>query len=119
MEKRKEARFQTDGPALITILGSPDAAPIPCMVVDISGNGMRLRAPEAIAFGTPVKVELRDMLALGEVVRCEPDGEGCLIALSLHHALHHLDSLEKLNRSLLGERTEEQSEAPTRHNEKK
>ncbi|HEX5432340.1 MAG TPA: PilZ domain-containing protein [Bryobacteraceae bacterium] len=119
-DQRKETRFPANEPASITLLDFPGAAAIDCVLTDVSGRGMRVRMQTPIAPGAPVKVHVRDTLALGEVIRSERDGESFLVALHLRHSLRHLDALEKLNRSLMGERVEQEiPEATTRHNERK
>ena len=72
-------------------------------VLDASGSGLRLRVPEVIPCGAPVKVDAQDMLMLGEVTRCEPEQGAYIVGLHLSHSLAALAELQKLNRALLGE----------------
>jgi hypothetical protein len=101
MERRSEPRVEANAPVIVTELGSQGRHPMGGMAQDISGCGMRLKLPQAIACGAPVRVETKDMLLLGEVVRCEPDGEGFRIGLTIHHSLKDLQELDSLCRSLL------------------
>lgn len=84
---------------VLGILGEPKAVGT---VVDMSGSGLRLKLPLPIPCGAPVKLETDDMLMLGEVVRCEQQGQSYSIGLSLSHSLAALSELERLNRALLG-----------------
>ncbi len=84
---------------VLGILGEPKALGT---VVDMSGSGLQLKLPLPIPCGAPVKLETADMLMLGEVVRCEPQGQSYSVGLSLSHSLAALSELERLNRALLG-----------------
>lgn len=71
-------------------------------VIDQSGSSLRLKMPNPIPCGAPVKVETGDMLMLGEVVRCEPSGQTYTIGLKVSQLVPCLSDLERLNRALLG-----------------
>lgn len=103
MDRRSEPRAEANAPAVITELGSHPRRPAGGVVQDISGNGMRIRLSRAIACNAAVRVETGDMLYLGEVVRCEPDGEGFSVGLMLRHSLTDLPGLERMNRALMGD----------------
>ncbi|MDP8983219.1 MAG: hypothetical protein M3O35_21805 [Acidobacteriota bacterium] len=68
--------------------------------VELSGRGMRVRAPIAVAAGSAVKVETQDVLFLGEVCHCAPDGEAYAIGLDLDQALTGLLELSRYNEGL-------------------
>lgn len=101
-ETRQEQRLATDTPVTITVLGILGEPKAVGTVLDMSGSGLRLKLPLPIPCGVPVKLEADDMLMLGEVVRCEPQGQSYSIGLSLSHSLAALSELERLNRALLG-----------------
>ena len=61
--------------------------------MEISRGSLTMKLPSAIACGALVKVETAAMLMLGEVVRCEPDGDGFRLALALKHSLQDLPDL--------------------------
>ena len=79
--------------------------PMSGTALDLSGSGLRIHLKNPIPCGSPVKVETKQMLMLGEVCRCEPDANGYELGLTLFHSLTGLDDLERLNRALLGEET--------------
>lgn len=71
--------------------------------VDLSGRGMRVRAPIAVALGSAVKAETRDALYLGEVCHCAWDGDAYAIGLDLDQALTGLLELARCNETLVEE----------------
>lgn len=80
------------------MLGDPQA---PAVVVDMSGSGVRLKLPHPIPCGAAIKIETDDLLMLGEVIRCEPDGQTCTAGVLISQVLTQLSQLERMNRSLL------------------
>lgn len=103
MERRSEPRLAADEPVIVTQLDQRRLHT--GVIVEISGRSLTMKLPSAIACGTPVKAEAWDLLMLGEVVRCEPAGDGFRLALRLRHSLRDLQALEKLSQGLLGKRT--------------
>jgi hypothetical protein len=103
MERRSEPRLAADEPVIVTQLDQRRVHT--GLITEIAGNSLTMRLPSAIAYGTPVKAEAWDLLMLGEVVRCEPAGDGFRLALTLRHSLRDLHALNKLNQGLLGKRT--------------
>ena len=72
-------------------------------VLDISGNGMRLRVPAKIPGGAGIKIDSKNALVLAEVNRCVRDGKSYALAVTLLHSLSIFKDLEVLNRALFGE----------------
>jgi hypothetical protein len=112
MERRLERRLAANEPAVVTELDLRHPRPKGGLIVELSGSSLTMKLPEAIAPGTPVKVETWNMLMLGEVVRCEPAGDGFRLALMLRHSLRDLAGLEKRNTALLADRREDRRTAP-------
>ena len=54
--------------------------------LDISGSGLRVWMPNPIPCGSPVKVESKQMVMVGEVGRCQADGEGYVVGLMVFHS---------------------------------
>jgi hypothetical protein len=103
MEKRDEARTALNEPVIVTEVDPPGQPPTGGVLKNISGSGMQVRLPHGIPRRSMVKVETKDMLMLGEVVRCEPDGDSFKVSLALRHSLQSLSGLVSLNRALLNE----------------
>lgn len=91
----------TQGDAAVTVLSGTQARVMQGRVVDLSGRGLRLILPEAIAPNTAVKIEIGEQLLLGEVAYVhDSDGEWH-IGVEVRHALLHTPDLERLRHSLL------------------
>jgi hypothetical protein len=85
VEHRKESRLKANQPVLVTALGLMGMPPMSGRVLDMSGSGLRLRLPNPVPCGSPVKVESERMVMLGEVVRCDDDAEAYSVGLVLLH----------------------------------
>jgi hypothetical protein len=102
MERRKEPRLKIKHDVTITVLGQM-MAPMHASVLDISGNGMRLRVPAMIPCGTGIKIDSKNALVLAEVIRCVREAHSYSVAVTLLHSLCVFKDLEVLNRALFGE----------------
>jgi hypothetical protein len=111
VERRSEPRAAAKERVIVTELGQ-GRRPHVGLIVEVSGNSLTLKLVTAIARGTPVQVETTDMLMLGEVARCDPAEDGFRLALTLRHSLHDLQALEKLNRALMGKRSDREQPSP-------
>jgi hypothetical protein len=76
MECRKEPRLKANQPVIVSSFGLMPMPPVSGRTLDMSGSGLRLRLPNQIPCGSPVKVEAEHMVMLGEVSRCQFEG-GC------------------------------------------
>ena len=103
MERRKEPRLKIKQEVTITVLGQVGASTMQASVLDISGNGMRLRVPAKIPRGAGIKIDSKNALVLAEVGRCVREGPSYAIAVTLLHSLSVFKDLEVLNRALFGE----------------
>jgi c-di-GMP-binding flagellar brake protein YcgR len=103
MERRKEPRLKTKQDVSITVLGQMVTPTMQAGVLDISGNGMRLRVPAKIPCGTGIKIDSKNASVLAEVIRCVREGQSYTIAVTLLHSLCVFKDLEVLNRALFGE----------------
>jgi len=68
---------------MVTAMGLMKMPPVSGRVLDISGSGLRLRTPNPVPCGAPVKVESQHMTMLAEVCRCQFDGDGYIVGLTL------------------------------------
>lgn len=115
MERRKEPRLNLKQDVAITVLGGMVAPTMNACVLDISGNGMRLRVPTKLPAGTAIKIDAKNALVLAEVARCMPDGKAFTIGVTLLHSLSVFKDLEVLNRALFGENVvDSEVETPAR-----
>ncbi len=89
-----------DEPITLTVLDDAGVRVVAARGVDLSGRGMRVRAPIAVAAGSAVKVETQDALFLGEVCHCALEGESYVIGLDLDQALSGLLDLARSREAL-------------------
>lgn len=85
------------------VLGAKGNHLIEACVLDMSGGGLKLRAPAPVPCGTLVKIDGGNTLMLGEVCRCEPEEGAYTVGVQLSHTFSSLMELELLNRALIGE----------------
>ncbi|MCC6538838.1 MAG: PilZ domain-containing protein [Bryobacterales bacterium] len=108
-DQRVEPRYSSSTPATALMRPLDDGsgtAPRPeqtVEVVNLSGSGLRLRSPQAQAAGTLVRVDCQDVMLLGEVCYCEPDGSQFAMGVRLEHSLVHTESLERLRQRFADE----------------
>ena len=104
MDSRHEPRFETNQPVIITLLGDTELT-FAGVVANFSARGLCLAADRPLPAGSAVKVELDDMLLLGEVVYCHREAGNYLIGVALEEALYHTGELAALADRLLGRNT--------------
>jgi hypothetical protein len=78
-------------------LGAQGGALTKSSVLHCSGRMLQLRATSRLERETPVKVEGDEMLALGEVYRCDREGDNYRVGIRVSQMVQ----LASLNRSLL------------------
>lgn len=93
MERRREVRTVVNLPVLITELDPPGQTPERGLLKDVSRSGMLVRISHSIASGSLVKVETKDMMTVGEVIRCKADGNAFEAGLVLRHSVEDLLAL--------------------------
>jgi hypothetical protein len=103
VERRKGPRLKIKQAVTITVLGQMVAVPMQASVLDLSGNGMRLRVPAKIPCGAGIRIDSKNALVLAEVIRCVHEGPSYAVAVTLLHSLSVFKDLEVLNRALFGE----------------
>ena len=102
MEQRKELRLAVRMPVTVKLLGAMPQPAISGVVKDVSNRGLCLDVPLPLPGGTLVRVETGDMLMLGEVCHCEPDGDRYTAGVILKQSLSSLRELERVNRRVMG-----------------
>jgi c-di-GMP-binding flagellar brake protein YcgR len=113
MERRREVRVVCDQTVRVTVLGR-HRQEMQGTAVDLSGRGMRIMLPDRVPPGDAVKVHLDDVLLLGEICYCRPQGRGFVVGIELDQALIGLADLARLNRAL-ADGASEPSEARSDH----
>jgi hypothetical protein len=83
MERRKEPRLKANQPVTVSSLGLMKMPSVAGRTVDVSGSGLRLRLPNPIPCGSPVKIEGEHMVMLGEVSRCQFEDGGYTVSVAM------------------------------------
>ena len=82
IERRSEARYQTQDPAEIEILPGP-SEPFYGTVLDVSRSGLRIALSRRISRGEQVKVKLHRNVIFGEVRYCRAVPKGFQAGLQI------------------------------------
>jgi PilZ domain-containing protein len=94
MDKRREPRFRTDQPVVVTVLTEPPTR-LDARVTNASGRGLGLCAATPIPPGAPIRIEIDDAIVLGEAIYCRSDVEGHFIGVELDQVLVGLTELAR------------------------
>lgn len=95
------AGFAKDLPVVVTPLGTVQNT-VEGVIVEIVGKTMELHASGELSRGTPVRIEARDTLWLGEISECEPHESRYRLNVTLAHALYGLAELARLAERFAG-----------------
>jgi len=94
MDQRRESRFTTDQPIIVTVLDEPEIR-LHARVRNASGRGLGLITPLPVQPGAAIRIELDDCIMLGEAIYCRSDGEGHFVGIELDQVLVGLTELGK------------------------
>ena len=87
VEHRRESRLKISKNVIVkvgSLLGVPDAGKqIFGVVLDMSGSGVRLATSLPMPVGAEVEIADNRTLILGEILRCEAEGEGYIAAVKV------------------------------------
>jgi len=111
MERRIEARIEIDQTVTVTVLGMPDSAPFQAVALEMSSRGMGIQSPIAVPYQAAVKVQVGDLILLGEVIRVQVSNGVHMLALKLRHSIDLAGDLNRLNDALHQEASRETSPA--------
>ena len=100
--RRRYERVPVDHPVTVTLVSNPQIR-FEARLVNWSGKGACVEMESGLPAGSLVKIEVDDILLLGEVVHSQPVGGRFQIGVRLEHALYHTRELAELARRLLGE----------------
>jgi hypothetical protein len=98
-DKRK---LQTGEPVQVTVLLECEAAAAGTVANSLNGN-IELLVGKPAPLGAAVKVDGGDMLFLGEIYSCRPEGGKFTIGVELQHALYNTAELARLAKRILDE----------------
>ena len=87
MTGRSRARFKTDLTVNVTCPDLPDS-PSKARLADLSAHGLSLILKEGLDVGSSVKVEWGSSSFVGEVIHCQPHGQGYLVGLKVDDSVY-------------------------------
>lgn len=99
MENRS---LKPDSSVKITILREAEDASSG-RVTQSLGDTVDLRVEKPARPGDAIKLEGDDVLFLGEVSSCHPEGAGFVVSVEIEHALYNIRELARLAKRLLDE----------------
>jgi hypothetical protein len=94
MDARREPRFSIYEPVKVTLLSSPERI-LDCVLLDISGTGLKLIAPKSLPVDEIIAIEAEDHLALADVRYSQPRGEKFTIGCERIHVLNKVSLPEE------------------------
>ena len=106
VERRKEFRYPANRRAQVRILSEESSGSdieLPCVLLNMSGQGVSIRLDRAIPASAAVRIDLNDSILLGEVCHCEPSGDSFDCGVRLDQALTSVTDLARLMSSIMGE----------------
>src|SRR4051794_33686010 len=98
MEQRREPRFRSDQPVVVTVLSEPIVR-LDGRVKNASGRGLGVVTREPVQPGAAIRIDLEDSMVLGEAIYCRSDRDGHFIGIELDQMLV---GLTELGRTLSG-----------------
>jgi len=83
VERHIETRLTANQPVTVSSCGLIKLPTVAGRAIDMSDTALRLRLPNPIPRGSPVKIEAEHMVTLGEVSRCQYDLDSYIVSLML------------------------------------
>ena len=100
MERRREARIESNDYVRVTILSDPPGNPTIGRVLDLSGRGLSVILAQSLPIGVPVRIDQPDQLLLGEVVYCRAENGAFRAGIQVDQALRQTSDLVALRRAI-------------------
>ena len=89
VERRTEARYETQDPAEIEVLPGP-ADPLYGTILDVSRSGLRVSLQKRIGRGEQVKIKLHRNVIFGEIRYCRAVGDKFEVGLKIQDLVRPL-----------------------------
>jgi hypothetical protein len=100
MDQRREPRFQSDQPVVVSILTEPPTR-MAARVKNASGRGLCLVTPFPIPPGAAIRIEIDDSIVLGESIYCRNDQGSHFVGVELDQVLVGLTELGRRLEALM------------------
>lgn len=95
MERRREPRFPCNQPARVTCLSGNEESQ-DGLLVNLSGRGLRIALKEPIPINIAARIDVGDMLLLGDICYCRKEGESYSVGIALAHSILEVSALNHL-----------------------
>ena len=99
-ERRREPRIKA---GLSVLVRTPDAHPMEGCLLDVSTKGAKIRIPDLVSVGTPVRIEAHELLLVGNIRRCELTHGAYEAGVELSVSVERLIELRLLDAALMAE----------------
>jgi len=111
VDERRDLRFETNQAVNLTILNSSSREAdqqLPARLVNVSGRGISLTTKSVVPLNSAVRLDVNDMVLLGEVCHSREAGPSEFICgVRLEQALTAVGDLSKLVSGIMGEARQE------------
>jgi hypothetical protein len=87
MNRRSRTRFKTDLTAVVTCSDSPGVK-LKARLADLSVHGLSLIMKEELSIGSAAKVQWGDVIFVGELIYCKPQGTEFLVGLKVEEPVY-------------------------------
>lgn len=95
MERRREPRFPCNQPARITCLSGQEQS-FDGLLVNLSGRGLRIALTTPIPVNIPIRIDVGDMLLLGDICYCRKEDDVYSVGVALAHSILEMSALTHL-----------------------
>jgi hypothetical protein len=87
MNRRSRTRFRTDITAIVTCSDAPGEQ-IRARLADLSVHGLSLIVNKELSIGSAAKVQWGDVVFVGELIYCKPQGKEFLVGLKVEEPVY-------------------------------
>jgi hypothetical protein len=93
VDRRKEPRYAADGWAKVVVPFLAEPVTYAARVLDVSRGGMRLMLRAPLEPGTLLQIEMKSVVATGEVRHCRPEGEQYAVGVQLDEVANNEETI--------------------------
>src|SRR5262249_44804153 len=102
VDRRREPRFDCQQPARIQNLVEKSTV-LEGTLLNISGKGLQISFPAKMAVSTPIRIDIGDLMLLGDVCNIREQGDNWIAGVVLAHSIPGVSALSQLVLRLLRE----------------
>ena len=102
VDRRREPRFDCQQPVRIQNLLDKDTV-LEGTLLNISGKGLQIALPAKMAVSTPIRIDIGDLMLLGDVCNIREQDDNWVAGVVLAHSIPGVSALSQLVLRLLRE----------------